>query len=386
MDPIEAMDRTVLNAYIAVPKQYEDDWISVLRQFGILNAQCQDMGIPLDICTDWQTGFQRNALRQDGPCVCVALMDEADFTESERAAGIDLLKREGVACVIALLKSESVDVAHCEIDGSGLHIFHYAEPSDIRITGLTVIQKLLKELALPEEETDEDGRAKEIQPGLIAASGPEPYELMLTRPDVIVALDSLPNDIWDHRFTGDILYYPITPWGVLDYFILERLVVEIDGLLEDRKRVALFSMDGCGRVGYVAACVLYQRGIRKPIEWLRQNWEASALSAELQEQNVRQFCSRHGARTYFHCVHLSRHVQIDSIDTFEADEALQREISRVREGLGEHSRIDFRFSALLPSVRILVETQNILRCRDAIDELVRVIQQTGHYAGIVWDW
>ena len=53
-------------------------------------------------------------MSEDGSCVCVSMMDEADFTQAERAAAIELLRRDGVACVIGLLKSESDSVAGYE--------------------------------------------------------------------------------------------------------------------------------------------------------------------------------------------------------------------------------------------------------------------------------
>ena len=44
----------------------------------------------------------------DGPRICVLLMEAEDFTEDERTAATDMLMREGVARMIALIKSESV--------------------------------------------------------------------------------------------------------------------------------------------------------------------------------------------------------------------------------------------------------------------------------------
>lgn len=382
---MDALKRSVLNVYMSIPRELETDWISLMRQFGFLNAECQVRGISMNLCKGWQKGFHWKELSADGPCVCVSLMEAEDFTEDEQAAATDLLKREGVACVIALLKSESAGNAWYEIDRSALCILHYSEPSDIRIVELPAVQKLLSTLA-PGEECDEDGRVSEIHPGLIVGRGPDPFETLQTNPDVIVALDSLPGDVWEQDFRGEILYYPIRPYGVLPFFILERLVVEVAARLEDRQRVALYCGEDCGRLGYVASCVLFQCGVREPIDHLRRNWDASALSVELQESDVRLFCYRHVARSYWNCVQLSRHIQIDSIDTFKADEDIRRATHQIRETLGGKGRISFRFSGLLPSVRILVEAPDMQQCERVMDEFINAVKRSGHYEGMVYGW
>ena len=382
---MQGSDRSVLNVYVAVPRPLESDWISLLRQLGFLSAKCQEMGVSLNAQKSCHTGFDWDELSLHGPCVCIALMDEADYDEAARSEAVGLLRREGVACVIALLKSKSNGIAQYGAEGSALYIIRYDKPSEIRIAELPTLRRLLDELAPGAPEGGAEGRVRQIHPGLIAGYGADLYDLMQAKPDVIVALDSLPGSVWDD-FTGELLYYPIPPYGVLPFFILERLVVEIDALLEDRKCVALYCIEDCGRVGYVAACVLFQRGVREPIRDLRQRWEASSLSVSMQESDVRLFCHRHIARTYWHCVQLTRHIQIDSIDAFRDDADIQREFHRIKEALGDRSRIALRFSGLLPSVRIMVEAANAELCQSAIDGLVRVVDQKGHYLGVIDGW
>ena len=384
---MQGLNRSVLNVCVAVPRRLESDWISLLRQLGFLNAQCREKGISLNMIRGCQTGFEWDELRQDGPCVCISMMDEADYNKHERTRAVELLRRDGVACVIALLRSQSDSAAQYEVGNSALHIIRYSEPSTIRVAELPTVRRLLDELApgASESEGDEESKVRQIHPGLIAACGPDLYGLTQAKPDVIVALDGLPGDIWDD-FSGEILYYPIAPYGVLPFFILERLVVEVDALLEDHKRVALFCGEDFGRVGYVAACVLFQRGVRDPVDHLRKNWEAAALSVDAQESNVRLFCYRHVARTYWHCVHLTRHIQIDSIDAFKNDADIKREFQRIGEALGDKARITLRFSGLLPSVRVMVEAANAQQCQQAIDDLIRVVDRKGHYLGVIDGW
>ena len=60
------------------------------------------------LCKGWQEGLHWKDMSADGPRICVLLMEAEDFTEDERTAATDMLMREGVARMIALIKSESV--------------------------------------------------------------------------------------------------------------------------------------------------------------------------------------------------------------------------------------------------------------------------------------
>ena len=382
---MEVLKRSILNVYMSIPRELETDWISLMRQFGFLNAECEARGITMNLCRGWQEGFHWEELSGDGPAVCVSLMEASAYTRDEQAAAIKLLKRKSVACVIALLKSESAVTAYYEVDRSALCILHYSEPSDIRIVELPAVQKLLQTLA-PGEAGNEDGRACEIHPGLIVGRGPDPCETLQMKPDVIVVLDRLSGDIWEQQFTGEILYYPILPYGVLPFFILERLAVEVASRLEDRQRVAVYSEEDCGRLGYVAACVLFQCGVREPIDHLRRSWDTSALSVEMQENNVRLFFYRHEAGDSWNRVQLTRHLRIDSIDAFRADGEIQLTVQQIREALDGKGRIAFRFSGLLPSVRVLVEATDMEQCRDAMDQLIEAVKSSGHFEGMIHGW
>lgn len=154
---MQQLNRKVLNVYVSVPKTLESDWTSLLRQFGFLSADCQKKGISLNVFMGCKLGFQRKEPTGDGMNVCISIMDEADYSDGERKAAEKLLKYEGVACVIGLLRSEANRVAHYEVDGSALHIVHYSAPSEIRIPELPAIQKLLKVLGMSTTEGDADG-------------------------------------------------------------------------------------------------------------------------------------------------------------------------------------------------------------------------------------
>ena len=118
---------------------------------------------------------------------------------------------------------------------------------------------------------------------------------------------------------------------------------------------------------------------------LRQNWDASALSVKAQEDSVRLFCYRHLARTYWACVHLTRHIQIDSIDAFKVDAEIRRAYGLIQEALGSEARIVLRFSGLLPSVRVMVEAPDMDQCRKAMDDFIGAVKRSGHFVDFV-DW
>ena len=78
-----------------------------------------------------------------------------------------LLRRDGVACVIGLLRSKSDGVALYEVGDSALSIIRYSAPSEIRIVELSAVRKLLDGLAPAALEDDAHAgvRVREIHPG-----------------------------------------------------------------------------------------------------------------------------------------------------------------------------------------------------------------------------
>ena len=83
---------------------------------------------------------------------------------------------------------------------------------------------------------------------------------------------------------------------------------------------------------------------------------------------------------------LTRHIQIDSIDTFRGDEEIRRSIRQIKELLDGKGRMTFRFSGLLPSVRIMVEAPDIQQCERVMDELINAVKRRDHYLGRIHGW
>ena len=67
----------------------------------------------------------------------------------------------------------------------------------------------------------------EICPGLLISGYRDVARMVQMGADVLVPLDSLSGGIWDTGFRGEILYCPITDYGVLPDDALERLVEDI---------------------------------------------------------------------------------------------------------------------------------------------------------------
>lgn len=140
--------------------------------------------------------------------------------------------------------------------------------------------------------------AREVIPNLILGGLVNLEEILELEPDVLFPLDSLPGDVWDQGFRGEIRYFPIKDYGILPMDVLERLVKTIAGELDAGKRVALFCHGGVGRSGYVAVCLLHYLGIggEDPIAWLRESYNPNAVETVSQEESFRRFCKKNPPR------------------------------------------------------------------------------------------
>ena len=225
----------------------------------------------------------------------------------------------------------------------------------------------------------------EIYPGLILGSLWNYRELMGLKPNVLVVLDRLPESVWDDGFSGEILYYPIRPHGVLPARILDRMTTEIVDRLQAGKRVAVFSREDRGRLGYAVAWALFRLGVRKPADYLRKNHSDHALDDDVQRAQIEELCPLQADGTRRPCVQRIEHIQIDDIEAFEHDEDIMRELKRIGDALGEEARILVRFSGLLPSVYVMVEAANETICENSIHAFVEVMMKKGHFVDYITD-
>lgn len=223
-------------------------------------------------------------------------------------------------------------------------------------------------------------QAKEICPGLILGGLRDLEDMLCKDVDVLVPLDRLPGSVWERGFRGEILYCPITDYGILPNDVLEELVRRIVERLRDGKRVAVFCVGGHGRTGYVAACVLFQLGKEHPIAFLRQNYSPYAVETEEQEEAVERFCLRHVAETYWHCKSLVRSVRIRNTSEAKNDLAIQKAVWEIDEALGPEARFLVRWSGAEPVVRVLAETPDEKLCEGAIARFVEALQIRGYLA------
>ena len=135
--------------------------------------------------------------------------------------------------------------------------------------------------------------ANEVIPCLMLGGLNELDFILRWRPDVLVPLERLPGLVWETGFRGEILYYPITDFGILPRDVLEKLVNDVADRIGAGKRVAIFCSGGRGRTGYVAACVLFRLGKTKdPVTFLRQNYSLGAVETDEQIHEVEWFCQR----------------------------------------------------------------------------------------------
>ena len=223
----------------------------------------------------------------------------------------------------------------------------------------------------------------ELYPGLIAGTVWNMDELLRRKPDVIAVLDRLPPQVWKSGFEGEILYYPVEPYGVLPVRMLEKLADAIESRVLGGQLTAIFSMEDCGRIGYAAACALFMLGKRKPVEYLHRIGAGYYPSEGAQESEARLFCLRYTAPAGEASARKTVHIQIDSIEEFEQDRDIQREFTRIESALGKNARMICRFSSILPSVRVMVEAASMEQCEQAADDLIGVMIRTGHFVALV---
>ncbi len=136
------------------------------------------------------------------------------------------------------------------------------------------------------------GNAVEVVRNLVLGGIGDLNDILKFDVDVLVPLDHLDGDIWDKGFRGEILYCPITDYGVLPADVLDRLVRDILFRLEQGKRVGIFCLGGHGRTGYVAACVLAALGVEEPIVYLRANYSRKAVETPEQQAEIGHFIAR----------------------------------------------------------------------------------------------
>ena len=227
---------------------------------------------------------------------------------------------------------------------------------------------------------ENEQHAIEIVPGFVLGGLRCLREILDKQPDVLVPLDRLPGHVWECGFRGEILYYPITDYGVLPRDVLENLVRAILERLNAGKRVALFCAGGHGRTGYVAACVLFQLGKENPIDFLRKNYSMSAVESEEQEQAVERFCFRHIAETYWHCKSLMRNVHLNNQIAPWEDPDVAAVCLRIREELGPRARFLIKRSGVLPMVQVLVEAPSEEQCERSLRTFLTVLRNKGYLA------
>ena len=135
--------------------------------------------------------------------------------------------------------------------------------------------------------------AVEVIPGLILGGIIRLDEIPSLKPDVLVPLDWLPGWVWNSGFRGEIVYCPITDYGILPDDVLDRYAEKIAGLLREGKRVGMFCIGGHGRTGYMASCVLSALGEKQPVRFLREHYSYKAVETLEQEKAVGKFAGRH---------------------------------------------------------------------------------------------
>ena len=73
-----------------------------------------------------------------------------------------------------------------------------------------------------------------------------------------------------------------------------------------------------------------------------------------------------------------KNVRVDDKAAAQSDPAVQKAIADVATQLGTTGRILVRESGTEPVIRVMVEAESKVVCQELVDQVVSVIQSTGH--------
>lgn len=131
----------------------------------------------------------------------------------------------------------------------------------------------------------------EIYPGLWVGGLCDSYD-MYPFVDVLVPLDTLGGDVWDHHWRGEIYYVPIKDFSVLPRDVAQNRAQAVVDFIKSGKSVGIFCIGGHGRTGYFASLVLGLLGVADPIKLLRENYCSEVLETKEQISEVAAILGR----------------------------------------------------------------------------------------------
>jgi len=76
-----------------------------------------------------------------------------------------------------------------------------------------------------------------------------------------------------------------------------------------------------------------------------------------------------------------KNVRVKDKKAAQEDEAVQAEVAKVTESLGDDGRILLRQSGTEPVVRVMVEAPSMETCEAYVDQVIEVMEKQGHFAG-----
>lgn len=76
-----------------------------------------------------------------------------------------------------------------------------------------------------------------------------------------------------------------------------------------------------------------------------------------------------------------KNVRVKDKKAAQEDEAVQAEVAKVAESLGDDGRILLRQSGTEPVVRVMVEASSMETCEAYVDQVIEVMEKQGHFAG-----
>lgn len=138
----------------------------------------------------------------------------------------------------------------------------------------------------------------EIHPGLWIGDQSEGEKALTSGlAKVAVPLNKMDGSIWE-KWDGEVIYIPITDYGVLPRHIAERKANLLVDRLNNGESLSIFCMGGHGRTGYMAALALGFLGYADPIDHIRKHYCKNAIESRSQIDQIAEILDNPKLRDY----------------------------------------------------------------------------------------
>ncbi|MBF0555666.1 MAG: hypothetical protein HQK96_14140 [Nitrospirae bacterium] len=116
--------------------------------------------------------------------------------------------------------------------------------------------------------------------------------------DILVPLDTLPSEVDEWGFRGEVIHRFIEDRGALPIEELQEFIETLLMHINDNKKIGIFCIGGHGRTGYVLSCLIARMGhTDSVIDHVRKIYCHKAVESQEQEDSIAEYISLLRGRT-----------------------------------------------------------------------------------------